>query len=856
MHRTLALAAFVCCTAAADATDSLEFLVGPGTHEEAGFGELAPGEHDLTVTYTATQGQFFYSTLSGSGYYAWTRTETTPTRHTYKGYDVQEDAFDGAGGAGYLMAGWAQPLGGFTTKLCSLRLPCFACMSQPNHPACTTSGYNYCSLTQEGELPIRPTETLEVPIKLWSGPGTVTIYGDTPDLEVLNLDGTPFDSLHVTGGNNQTLTVLVRASEEFDEDIQLQARFLPDNGTRDTQDVVTIVRATPLIADIDVDSNNDGYIDESDDPVEAESPVYIEFGSAVPAKLLVTSPDPLHANVEIDGTATLWLDANCTQPFPDEPQQFVVGDGTSPTLPSQVYVRADVEAQSMIRLVVVNAAGGQVAIDTVLVYGARPLLADIDVDSNNDGFINPEDDPIEAMEPGAVVRLTEAIEVVLEAQGPPTSRANVTLLGNHVSLWLDVECEVPLPTAPQDYSINPSEPNALPSRLFARGDTEGPVMIALEVIAPSAQEATDIVAVLAAEPRLEFRAGQPPTVEFTPAPNAKLLKGQEFVLGVHIADYDDFRRVPPVGNWNSNLFDEGMASFDGHFTITLTLTNATFLPGPGETWLPTPQRTFTMLPSPSGLSADPAPLVLVSPTWDGELLTVTMTTHDALRYVELPGKDKLAPGFDGTEIQDSSMTVAITYSALDATDCPTTQTAIAQSHRDVATGAFVPSIGVLVEDETDHTILRFQYGPDRNGPSDSSGNYEGVTVVEFPGPCTTTLQVSWFTIEDQQYMTQHGLTPSEFLDAITGMHTGVFTIGADDCHDDNFILSGSELNQLLAPAHRHHDYAVSLTNSYYCPAEVVVGPQTADAVLIGTVTLSSRHERDTMGASHFYQWPH
>jgi hypothetical protein len=364
-----ASALVVTLAASASGIDSLEFSVGPGTHEEAGFGELSPGSHDLSVAYTPTQGEFMYSTfgLTADGYSYWSMTQYSPTRHAYKMYGVEEDGMTGGEGGGTLQQGYYNIIGSFTTKYCSLRLPCFSCLG-PSGPICDTSGPGYCSLTQEGELEILPGQTLTLPIHVSSGPGTITIFGGTEDLEIQNLDGSPFTSAWHGSGNYST-TVLIHATEEFDENVQLMARFLPANGTRDSQDVITIIRGTPLLADIDVDSNNDGDIDESDDPIEQGEACVVPAGEVVPVLLTASSPEPgSKVNIQINGPFTLWLDESCSVSLPPFPQSYHPQNSTSvPRLPSLLYLRGESGGFGSIELFIENQNGSRIAEDVVAV---------------------------------------------------------------------------------------------------------------------------------------------------------------------------------------------------------------------------------------------------------------------------------------------------------------------------------------------------------------------------------------------------------------------------------------------------------------------------------------------------------
>jgi hypothetical protein len=170
------------------------------------------------------------------------------------------------------------------------------------------------------------------------------------------------------------------------------------------------VALTVLSVDIDVDSNNDGQITESEDAGETQNPGKIlllnddvghvmeayDLSPVVIGQVGGTSQPPAGSTLTIDyndDNIQLYASSNATNPIDSGDEVF---PGTT------IYAGGLHAGTSLITLTL--AIGAVEVTDTVRISVAR---VDLDADSNNSGEITDADDPIEEQLPGQLIQLND-----------------------------------------------------------------------------------------------------------------------------------------------------------------------------------------------------------------------------------------------------------------------------------------------------------------------------------------------------------------------------------------------------------------------------------------------------------------
>lgn len=271
-HRSLLRVLATCLSIAfftvAHATEHIYLLPSPGMPLNAGFGELTPGPHDLTVTFqsNASNGPVYASLWDGSGSTIWTANWVPgATSMSCVAYGATEDMLGCAYGCGWFyewdsITGYGMMTGTFSVTICNVTFPC----APEQECACESSSTGYmgmggymsweCPGTNEGginiQLPHRDEkESLAVTVRRGCA-GTLTITSDDTEVLLFDMNGDPFASLHLDVGTGDTIQFQVGVTTSAETTARLRARFVPDNGSLDTEDVYDVTIET-----IDGDAN-------------------------------------------------------------------------------------------------------------------------------------------------------------------------------------------------------------------------------------------------------------------------------------------------------------------------------------------------------------------------------------------------------------------------------------------------------------------------------------------------------------------------------------------------------------------------------------------------------------------------
>lgn len=267
------------CGAVGKATDDITINVQPYTVIGAGFGELTPGPHDLSITFQASvSGGYLYAMASdGAGMTLWNYDSagSSPTRPKLVCYGATEDIMGSIYAGGYYMDPMDWTTGyTFGAAIANATFPCAACGYDPMTymPACSgPSMWMGCDDSKEGEVEVVIGRTGSVAVTVRHGvAGTLSITGGNDDLELLDPLGNPFTSVHLDGSGTQSVTVILRASDMFSGVVQLTAMFENDNGPLDSQDIIKVIakdcgKLKLVLADKDAGGGSDTDADDPDD---------------------------------------------------------------------------------------------------------------------------------------------------------------------------------------------------------------------------------------------------------------------------------------------------------------------------------------------------------------------------------------------------------------------------------------------------------------------------------------------------------------------------------------------------------------------------------------------------------------
>ena len=258
-HRLLLRVLAACLSIAfftvAHATEHIYLLPSPGMPLNAGFGELTPGPHDLSVTFQSngTRGPVYASLWDGSGSTIWTANWVPgATSMSCVAYGVSEDTLGCAYGCGWFyewdsITGYGMMTGTFSVTISNVTLPCMPVQEC----ACNSAPMGYmgmgawgCPGTDEGgmELLVSDIEErtpLSVTVRRGCA-GTLTITSDDTEVLLFDMNGDPLVPLHLDFGSADTIQFEVGLATSAGADTRLRARFVPDNGSLDTEDVYDI----------------------------------------------------------------------------------------------------------------------------------------------------------------------------------------------------------------------------------------------------------------------------------------------------------------------------------------------------------------------------------------------------------------------------------------------------------------------------------------------------------------------------------------------------------------------------------------------------------------------------------------
>ena len=337
----------------ASATDDITIIVQPNVTIGAGFGELTPGPHDLSITFqtNASSGYVYAYASDGGGMTIWNYDSgSTPTRPKLVCHGATEDLLGCVYATGYYMD-YMNMLGSymFGTAVANATFPCATLTCNPMNPMSCMYSMG-CDPTREGEVEVVPGATAGVAVTVRHGlAGTLTVTGGTSDLQVLDQTGAPFTSVRLDGGGTHGVSLTLRASAMFTGPVQLTARFLNDNGPLDTQDLVKVKKARVKLDKI--------IVDGSDPP--NEGPKRVAVNVAVSLRAL---PNPAAGIFESGEPAWTFL---------SKPTASMLTDAllTNPTVREVVSITPDVEGTYVIQATATTT-------DTFTINAVEPVLVE------------------------------------------------------------------------------------------------------------------------------------------------------------------------------------------------------------------------------------------------------------------------------------------------------------------------------------------------------------------------------------------------------------------------------------------------------------------------------------------------
>lgn len=347
------------------------------------------------------------------------------------------------------------------------------------------------------------------------GPGTLRIWkkdasSNRSASDYIGTDTMTAAELGLTPWGTTTLYVEAVRGAGSDREITVTVDA-NGNGWSGTLDDTVLVR--PIGVDLDVDSNNDGFITASDDPIEREAPGKVirwngddDNGNDLPdreeAGLTVAENDLVVASLSLEGADGSAAGPDAVLEFgpqvrlwtsPDKQEQIFSGatytTGAGGNMPSQVYIEGYIPGSTTISLALQDRVGTEVSRDDVMV---TVVQVDLDIDSNNDGIIDTNDtssgtdDWIETQAPGRVLPVSEdgnseLAEVRLDVRGLPSSAFGdyfVTLEGDSslLRVWDSVTRSSLIPFGTSWGLAN------LPSTVFVEGLATGAATMQLTLV--------------------------------------------------------------------------------------------------------------------------------------------------------------------------------------------------------------------------------------------------------------------------------------------------------------------------------------------------------------------------------------
>ena len=271
--------ASLCLSSLALATDDIEIIVEPNVVKGAGFGELTPGPHNLSITFIAngSTGYVYAGATDATGTTMWNYASSgsTATRPKLVCYGATEDIMGWISAGGYSMNYMNMTGYMFGAAVANATFPCATCPIDPmtHMPNCpgSSSFMGGCDETREGEVNVIIGRTGGVSVTVRHGvPGTLTVTGGTGDLELLDANGAAFTSVHLDGAGVHGVSITLKASDMFSGSVELTAKFENDNGSLDSQDKVTVKakdcgKMKLVLRDKDAGGSDDTDADDPDD---------------------------------------------------------------------------------------------------------------------------------------------------------------------------------------------------------------------------------------------------------------------------------------------------------------------------------------------------------------------------------------------------------------------------------------------------------------------------------------------------------------------------------------------------------------------------------------------------------------
>ena len=249
-HRTSTqfLVAWLCLAigSLASATDDITIIVQPNVTIGAGFGELTPGPHELSITFqtNVTGGYVYAGATDSSGMTIWNydNSGSTPTRPKLVCHGATEDMLGCIHASGYY-TNYMNMMGSYTfgALVANAKFPC-----EPIREQCACNNYYQtgCPGTVEGGAeiilsPCSPTSTLAVTIHHGMA-GTLTISTVGSGIRLLDLNDQPLGTIPISGSGITVVQFKVGLTSSTGVQTQLQTRFLNATGSLDSQDVYNV----------------------------------------------------------------------------------------------------------------------------------------------------------------------------------------------------------------------------------------------------------------------------------------------------------------------------------------------------------------------------------------------------------------------------------------------------------------------------------------------------------------------------------------------------------------------------------------------------------------------------------------
>jgi len=215
-------------------------------------------------------------------------------------------------------------------------------------------------------------------LRLYYDDGIFEIYSDAAGTVLVN----PGDEV------NAGSTVYARALAVGSALVTLS--YTPTEG--EAKDDKVMLTAEEEV-DLDTDSNNNGAINITDDPIEEGEPGRkLQVGGAL-AELQIRE-----FQLPAGGVLRLYYDDVLFEIYSDPAGTDLIDPGDEVTPATSVYARALIAGSDLVTLSYTPIEG--VASEDKVRLTAEEPDVDLDTDSNNDGTINEVDDPIEEDEPG------------------------------------------------------------------------------------------------------------------------------------------------------------------------------------------------------------------------------------------------------------------------------------------------------------------------------------------------------------------------------------------------------------------------------------------------------------------------